>query len=58
MLTADYQEFANWANTRDPWQYRDLHRPGEPRSRNQPGVARLPRCQTSTKPELPARTWH
>jgi len=54
MVTPDYQEFANRATA----EYRDntvicgMYASG--RCRNRPGVARLPRCQTSTKAELSA----
>src|SRR5580698_613857 len=52
MVTPDYQEFANRANP----EYRDntviCGAQASARCRNRASVARLPRCQTSTKAEL------
>jgi len=54
MVAPDYQEFAKRSDIRYPWQYRDLRHSQSGSCRNQPSVARLPRCQTSTKAELSA----
>src|SRR6476469_5907888 len=56
MVAPDYQEFANrrTSDSRDNTVICGVRTSG--RCRNQPAVARLPRCQTSTKAELSAHT--